>query len=269
MKNKFKIVFVLFTIIMSTTTTYFVFGEKYNKDVCITAHRGSSTFYPENTLLSIGEAINENADYVEIDVRTTKDNYVVLFHDDNLKRIGDSKKEIKDMTLKEVKEIDAGYYKDKLFKGEEIPTLEEVFEKYKGKIKFNIELKITNKNDVLPEKVAQLIHKYNMNNDVIVTSFDKDTIENYKKQNPASKTGLIISKNIEDIENINCDLISLNYNLLAKELVEKLHKNNKEVYVWTLNNTNRINHAIDLDVDNIITNNVTLAKGILRYKSEK
>ena len=94
-------------------------------------------------------------------------------------------------------------------------------------------------------------------------------IENYKKENPKSKTGLIVGKNIEKIENVNCDLISIKYDLLSIELVQKLHKNNKEVHVWTINNIDKISHAIDLNVDNIITNDVILAKGILNYKSNK
>ena len=73
----------------------------------------------------------------------------------------------------------------------------------------------------------------------------------------------------KDGENVNCDLISIKYDLLSIELVQKLHKNNKEVHVWTINNIDKISHAIDLNVDNIITNDVILAKGILNYKSNK
>ena len=173
------------------------------------------------------------------------------------------------MTLEEVKKIDNGSYKNKLFSEEKIPTLEELLKRYKNKVKFNFHLKVRDKDRVLPKEVAKLIDKYDMNSDVIITCSKKEIIENYKKENPKSKTGLIVGKNIEKIENVNCDLISIKYDLLSIELVQKLHKNNKEVHVWTINNIDKISHAIDLNVDNIITNDVILAKGILNYKSNK
>ncbi|MEG2362906.1 MAG: glycerophosphodiester phosphodiesterase family protein [Terrisporobacter sp.] len=237
------------------------------KEIYVTAHRGSSLYYPENTLKSIEVAINENADYVEIDVRTTKDNEVVLFHDSNLKKIDGSNRSIKDMTLEEVKTVDNGYYKNEIFKDEKIPTLEEVFTIFKGKTKFNIELKVIDKEDILPNQVSELIKKYNMNSDVVVSCFDKDIIKQYKVNNPNTKTGLITSNKVKDINDISSDFISLKYNLLTETLVHELHDCNKEIHVWTVNDKEKIINAINLGVDNIITDNASLVIEILNCKS--
>ena len=104
-------------------------------------------FFTNNKILAMGanildEAILENTDYVEIDLRITKDNQVVVFHDNNLKRVDNSNLKIEDMTLEEVKKIDNGSYKYKLFSEEKIPTLEELFKRYKNKVKFNFHLKV-------------------------------------------------------------------------------------------------------------------------------
>ena len=267
--NKLISLFLLVVISMFIYNINLIYANNIIKNIQITAHRGSSIFYPDNTFASIDEAILENTDYVEIDLRITKDNQVVVFHDNNLKRVDNSNLKIEDMTLEEVKKIDNGSYKNKLFSKEKIPTLEELLKRYKNKVKFNFHLKVRDKDRVLPKEVSKLIDKYDMNSDVIITCSKKEIIENYKKENPKSKTGLIVGKNIEKIENTNCDLISIKYDLLSKELVQKLHKNNKEVHVWTINNIDKISHAIDLNVDNIITNDVILAKGILNYKSNK
>ena len=266
-KLLYKIFLLFITSITIFTFSYdLILAYDINNNIQITAHRGSSTNYPDNTFLSIDEAILEGTDYIEIDVRTTKDNKVVLFHDKSLNRVAGINMKIENMTLEEIKNIDNGSYKDKLFSKEKVPTLDEVFEKYNGKAKFNIDLKVRGNKDVLPKEVGKLIKKYNMSSDVIVTCFDKDIIEKYKRDNPQSITGFICSKDAENINNINSDLISLKYDLLSKELVEKLHSEDKKIHVWTVDKIDEINNAIDLGVDNIITNNVSLVKGIIRYR---
>ncbi|MEG0856339.1 MAG: glycerophosphodiester phosphodiesterase family protein [Terrisporobacter sp.] len=276
MKFKTRKAYKLFLILIFALISYVIlnpiilkssYANIAKKEIYVTAHRGSSLYYPENTLKSIEVAINENADYVEIDVRTTKDNEVVLFHDSNLKKIDGSNRSIKDMTLEEVKTVDNGYYKNEIFKDEKIPTLEEVFTIFKGKTKFNIELKVIDKEDILPNQVSELIKKYNMNSDVVVSCFDKDIIKQYKVNNPNTKTGLITSNKVKDINDISSDFISLKYNLLTETLVHELHDCNKEIHVWTVNDKEKIINAINLGVDNIITDNASLVIEILNCKS--
>ncbi|MEG2193412.1 MAG: glycerophosphodiester phosphodiesterase family protein [Terrisporobacter sp.] len=275
-KFKTRKAYKLFLILIFALISYVIlnpiilkssYANIAKKEIYVTAHRGSSLYYPENTLKSIEVAINENADYVEIDVRTTKDNEVVLFHDSNLKKIDGSNRSIKDMTLEEVKTVDNGYYKNEIFKDEKIPTLEEVFTIFKGKTKFNIELKVIDKEDILPNQVSELIKKYNMNSDVVVSCFDKDIIKQYKVNNPNTKTGLITSNKVKDINDISSDFISLKYNLLTETLVHELHDCNKEIHVWTVNDKEKIINAINLGVDNIITDNASLVIEILNCKS--
>lgn len=255
--------FIIFTIIsillFNVTNTYA--GESH---ILITAHRGSSLHYPENTLTSIEKAIEESADYVEIDVRLTKDNKVVLFHDNTLKRVNGSDKSIEHMTLEDVKKVDNGSYKNRKYDYENIPTLEEVFKNFKGKIKFNIELKMNNKECYeLAKEVSRLIKEYSMSQYVVVSSFNQLTIEKFKRDNKNIKTGYIISHPMDNIEELQCDFISVKYNLLSKELVEEIHKNNKEIYAWTINDEENVRKIIKLGVENIITDDVNLVKSTL------
>lgn len=257
MKKFNIIVFIILSLLLfNVINTYAV-----DKEILITAHRGSSLYYPENTFISIENAIKEGADYVEVDVRLTKDNKVVLFHDNTLKRINGSDRSIEEMNLKDIQNIDNGSYKSLKFKGEKIPTLEEVFVNFGDKIKFNIELKM-NKNDnyELCKQVSMLINKYSMSDNVVVSSFNKNIIERFKKDNENIKVGYITSQSINNMKELKCDFVSIKYNVVTKELVEEMYKNNKEVYVWTVNDENNIKNMIELDVRNIITDNVILVK---------
>lgn len=243
-------------LLLNTTYSYAV-----GSSMLITAHRGSSLHYPENTLISIEKAIEEGADYIEIDVRLSKDKEVVLFHDNKLTRINGSNESIENMNLEDIKRIDNGSYKSEKYANVQIVTLEEVFRNFRGRAKFNIELKVKNTNDyTLLSKVSELIRKYSMDSDVVVSSFNKVLIEKFKEDNAHIKIGYITSKPIDDVNELQCDFISVNYDMLSRELVEKIHNSQKEIYVWTINDDKQIKRAINLDVENIITDNVKLVK---------
>lgn len=255
-----------FMILIGLMCSFTLLSKATNKDISITAHRGSSMFMPENSMTSIRTAIIEQSDYAEIDVMTTKDNQVVLFHDSSLKRVDGTNRKIKNMTLEEVKTVDNGSYKNKIFKNEKIPTLEEVFKEFRGKIKFNIELKPTGKDDLLAQEVAKLVEKYNMKNEVVISSLNKDVILQYEEDNFETKTGYIISFGLGDLVLTNVDFLSVEYSLLNSKLIENAHKHDKEVHVWTLNNINKVNRALDLGVDNIITDDIEMTKSVLQER---
>lgn len=251
MKYKtFLVVSILYIVIFSLNIENITFAQ--NKEISITSHRGSCYYCNENSIKSIEKAIESGCDYVEIDLRTTKDNKIILSHDDNLKRLYNKDVYIKELTLQEINNISNG----------EIPTLEEVFKDFKHKIKFNLELKVKDQNDILPMEVSKLINKYDMDDYVLVTSFNKKIICDYKTKNKSMKVGYISNKKNEDYVNLNIDVLSLNYKLINEELVKELHNNNKEVHVWTVNDEKTIKEALNMGVDNIITDDVSLVKKI-------
>ena len=103
----------------------------------IIAHRGASGYEPENTLRSFRKAIGLKSDAIELDVQLTKDNKLVVIHDETVNRTTNGKGKVKDLTLRELRKLDAG-------KGEKVPTLEEVFNLVKRKVKIHVELKGNN-----------------------------------------------------------------------------------------------------------------------------
>lgn len=239
-----------------------IFNKTIPIDTQITAHRGSTLKAPENSISAIREAISEGADFAEIDIQTTKDNVPVLFHDINLKRINGSNREIKDLTYDEVSKIDNGSYFNSEFAGEKIPTLESVLKEAKGKIKLNIELKPMKKIDTVAIKTIELIKKYNMESEVVVTSLDYDCLKEAQSYDPMIKYGYIIAMSVGEIRNLDVDFISIESSLVKPELVTKIHNMHKDIHVWTVNNKDTASEMISLGVDNIITDNVDLVRGV-------
>ena len=261
-KNKkyFKIsTLIIFFILITIMTNLVVIDINKTNNTFITAHRANTNNAPENSLSAIFQCIKAGADYAEIDVMTTKDNHVVLFHDPTLKRIDGSKRKIKDMTLAEVRQVDNGSYFSESFKDERIPTLDEVLAVAKGSLKLNIELKASYSNENLAEEVAKLIEKYDMQDDVVVSSFQYNAIQEFKKLMPEVPIGYILSYSFVNYKKLNVDFISIDYSMLSKKLVYIMHSLGKEVYVWDANTKRKIANAIKLDVDNIITDDIITA----------
>jgi len=120
----------------------------------ICAHRGANDTHPENTLAAFQEAIRLGAHMIEFDIRMTKDNELIIIHDDTLSRTTNGKGKVSDFTLAEIKELDAGEWKDPIFKGERIPTLSETIDMMPRNIWLNVHIK---EDTVVSKKTAELI----------------------------------------------------------------------------------------------------------------
>lgn len=272
LKNRHRLVVLtlaIFVIISSSMGLAAILNNAINKNVKITAHRGSSLTAPENSISAIKNAISEGADYVEIDVMTTKDDEVVVFHDSTLKRMAGINNSIKDMTLSEVREIDIGSQFSEEFAGEKIQTFKEVLRASKDKIKINIELKVKKKNDPLPEKVVDLLKKYEMEDQVIISSQDYESLQKIKEVDPLINVGFILTLGIGDFTKMNVDFVSVEYQMLKKDLVYSMHALGKEVHVWTINDKKRAENAMKLGADNIITDSVEMVQKASTTFNEK
>ncbi len=237
-------------------------------NVQITAHRGSSKEAPENTMAAIKQAVNDLADFVEIDVQETADGVVVLGHDSSLRRVAGVNRTIGSYSLEELKGLDVGNWFSSDFKGEEIPTLEEVMEYCKGKINLNIEIKSAGDDSLLPEKVALLIDKYQMNEQCVVTSSRFVYLSRIKKLDEKIRTGYIVSAAYGNYySSDDMDLISLQSSFVTERLVEAAHLKGKAVHAWTVNSKSEMERMKMLSVDNIITDYPVLAREII-YREE-
>lgn len=234
----------------------------------ITAHRGSSKMAPENTIAALETAIDEMADYSEIDVQTTADGIVVVCHDLNLKRVAGVDKRLGTMTFSQLRELDVGSHFSKEFAGERIPSLQEVLETCKGRMKLNIELKNIGDDTSLPEQVAALIMEYDMEDQCVITSVKLKYLERVKAFNPDLRTGYILAAAYgKYYESEDFDLISIRSSFVSRRLVEAVHEDGKAIHVWTVNSKSEMEQMKILGVDNIITDYPVRAREII-YREE-
>lgn len=221
----------------------------------ITAHRGASGLAPENTLSAIHLALAQGADCCEIDIQETADGVVVLLHDDNLKKTTGIHRNIWEVTYAEIKQLDAGAWFDPKFKGEPIPTLEQVLAAVPGRMKLNIELKINGHEKHLIESAIAILERSDFIKDCVLTSFDFAAVQSVRQINSAIRIGYIFSTNPpESIFQADCELLSVHKKLATQALIQKAHAHQKQVHVWTVNEPDEMQRFIELGVDSIITN---------------
>lgn len=234
----------------------------------VTAHRGYSAAYPENTIPAFKGAIQVGADWAELDVQQTTDGEVIVMHDSNLKRTTGLDKEVWQVTWDEIKDLDNGSWFDKKYQTVRIPTLEEVLKVCRGKIHLNIEIKPSGHDKDLEEQVAKLLKKYHMRDTCVVSSLKYDSLRKIKQADDSIETAYITSVsygNFTDLE--YADGYSVESTLLSKSFVNKAQKAGKQIYVWTVNSEERLEKVVGMGIDNVITDDPVMAKELI-YEQE-
>lgn len=266
---------IVLVIISGTIFTYSVINNKYDlkieyvRSMAVTAHRGASAMYPENTMQAFIGAKELGADWIELDVQQTKDQQIIVMHDTSLKRTTGINKKTYEVTYEEIKDVDAGSFFSPAFQGEKIPLLSEVIEfAQTNGMKLNIELKPTGQEIDFEKSIVDLIKKYHYENSCVITSQHYEVLENVKKYDSSIKTIYVMSLAYGDIKSLTAaDGFSVEASSITRTLVNNLHNAGKEVYAWTINTEESINKMINSNVDNIITDDITLANSLV-YKSK-
>jgi len=253
-QRKFVWGLAILALALTMISSYFIIEDiDFDHQVAVTAHRGSSIHAPENSLSAVRRAIEDGADFAEIDVQETADGVVVLLHDTDLMRVAGVSKKIWQVTYPEIKSLDAGSWFSKEFRGEHIPTLAQVLKLSRNKIKLNIELKFNGHEKQLVEKVVGIIQDHGFESQCVVSSLNYAGLQKVRDLNPNLQTGYIIAKSIGNMFGADIDFLSLASGVVTADVVAAAGKSKKEVHVWTINSPASMSYFTDLGVDNIIT----------------
>ena len=278
-KKKFQIFkYVILAMIIGScsTLTYLILNKQfflkvdYDRIIEVTAHRGASLNYPENTMSSFVGAKELGADWIELDVAQTKDNQIIVTHDTNLKRITGVNKKVWETNYDEIKDLDAGSFFSKDYSFERIPLLEDVINYAKNNaLKLNIELKPTGYENNFEQNVIDIIVRNDFIDDCYLASQNYNVMENAKKYNNKIKTLYVMSFAYGDILNfVDADSFSIEATSINKKLVNEIHSSGKAIFAWTINTEESIQNMINLNVDNIITDDITLAREVIAREKE-
>ena len=212
----------------------------------IMGHRGAAALEPENTLLSIGRAIEIGVDAVEIDVRLNKDKELVVIHDSTVDRTTDGMGPVCSFTVAEMKKLDAG-------KGQPIPTLQEVIEFIGNKVILVIELK----EEGTARRVFELIKRNNLVDTVYVISFWHRLVKSIKEMDSRIKTGVLLMGCPVDTciaTQASADALVMNYAFVDMKFIQTAHKEGLKVFVWNIDKRDLLKPFADMGVDGIGTN---------------
>ena len=231
----------------------------------IIAHRGLSGFYPENTMLAFKKCLNLNIYGIELDVQKTKDNQIVVIHDEKVDRTFNGTGYIKDMTLSELQSLNSNFKNYENNKDCKIPTLKEVLTLFKPTdFIINIELKnnkIKYKN--LEEDVINLVKELKMERRVIISSFRMKSLKKLKALCPKITRSYLISekfykhrlKNMifyKAIKN-KSTYLSPNYIIADKKFINRCHRRDIKILCYTVNTIEEYEKLLKLKVDGIFT----------------
>lgn len=241
----------------------------------IIAHRGASAFAPENTFAAFKRAIADGADGIEFDVRLSKDNIPVVFHDSDLRRLARIKTRVADLTAAELSEIDVGGWfnkafskrADERFSAERIPLFADLLSflsDYKGLV--YVELK--GRDAAMPalvKAVGGLIEQTDLLPNVIVKSFKLQALKTVKQFLPEVRTAALFEPKIltllrkkkrilEQARRCHADEVSIHYSLATEKFVRRARENNFSVVIWTANNPAWVKRALNFGINAVITN---------------
>lgn len=224
------------------------------------AHRGASGYYPENTMLSFKKAIELGCDGIETDVQMTSDGVMVLIHDELVNRTTNGKGFVKDFKFEELSKLDAGSWFDKNYEALSIPTAEElIILAKKNNIKINFEIKTGIVfYPGIEEKLIEIIYKHNMQDNVILSSFNHYSMFQCKEITNEIKTGLLYMEGLFEPEiyckHVNADAIHPYFYAINKQIIDNAHKLNILVNPFTINEEEDMKKLITAGIDGIITN---------------
>jgi len=229
---------------------------------------------PENTLSAFNLASEEGADGIELDAKLSLDHQVMVIHDQTTNRTTGVKGSVNQMLLKDLKNLDAGSFFDSKFMGEQIPTLDEVFEAVGGKLLINVELtNYTSPGDDLIQKVAEVIQRHEMQNRVLVSSFFASNLRKAALLLPDVPRALLCSKGMLGAlarssygRRVSQSIIHPYFSDVNEKFVAREHALQRHVHVWTVDAADDLRRMYRLNVDGVITDDPIKAREVLEEK---
>ncbi|MBI3176165.1 MAG: glycerophosphodiester phosphodiesterase [Chloroflexi bacterium] len=255
----------------------------------VIAHQGGDGLWPGDTLYAFEHAVDLGVDVLEMDAHITKDSQIVLMHDEKVDRTTDGTGLIEDMTLAQLRELDAAYQWSSdggqtfPFRGQgiQVPTLEELFQKF-PQMRYVIEIKLTR--NPIGQPLCDLIRKYDMQDRVMVASFHDDAMSAFRQACPevatsAAKTEVtsfvllgkiflsgLLSPKFESLQVPYETSESYGVPVMTERFIREAHARNVKVEPWTVNDPDLMKQYIAWGVDGLITDRPDLMLEVLGKK---
>jgi glycerophosphoryl diester phosphodiesterase len=200
----------------------------------VIAHRGASSYAPENTFAAFDLAIRMEAHHIELDVEATNDGHIVVIHDDTVDRTTNGTGLVTGQSLAALQALDAGSWFGAQFSSERIPAFDEVLRRYKGRVHIHTEIK--GRSTYLSERTADLVRQHGMIDQVTITSFQRVRLGEIRAYAPELVTSWLLAEvsdaAIAQARTIGVRQICPRADTVTAEMVSRLHAEGFAVRAW-------------------------------------
>ena len=225
------------------------------------AHRGADLVAPENTIPAFKEAEHLGADGVELDVRLSRNGDLIVMHDSSVQRTTGQNGRVSQLTLKQLKALDAGCRFDPAFRGTRIPTLEEVFAALRPQTLVNIEIKANPlwHSPTIEEKLVRFLQAERLTPQVLIASFAPLALRRIRRLAPEIATAQLCTKYVflpcclQQAWRSGAQAVHPHRTTTSRQLVEDIHRAGFHVGVWTVNDEEEMRRLVQWGVEIIIT----------------
>ena len=244
-----------------------VFPER--EKTAVVAHRTGGYLASENSLEGLDEAASHGCYGGETDIQRTKDRHYIINHDNDFARLTGDPHKPSEMSLEEIKQLKI---RDTTGNGQLLsaPTLEELLEHGKGKVKLFLELKGESADRDMVEDVVRAVKERDMVEDVVLISLNYDVIDYAERKYPEMETGVLIFGSMGDVAKLNCDMIIMEEEMAAVvSTIRSIHDAGKKAGVWTVNTRRAMTRFLDSEVDFVITDDILMAIDVQKELDER
>jgi glycerophosphoryl diester phosphodiesterase len=214
----------------------------------------------------VRRALEDGTDWVEIDVQETADGEVIVMHDSDFMKLAGNPLKVWDGTLAQVQDIDIGSWFGPAFSAERVPTLAAVLEEVRGKARLVIELKYYGHDQQLEQRVVDIVEQAGMVDAIAIMSLKYEGIQKLHKLRPDWNIGLLSAKSIGNLANLDVDFLAVNTGMATPGFVRRAQEQDKQVFVWTVNDRVSMFRMFSLGINGIITDEPAMAREVLEER---
>ena len=247
---------------------WLVRGMVVEDNALVIAHRGAAGAAPENTLAAVQRAIEDGADWVEIDVQESRDGKVIVVHDSDFMKLAGNPLKVWEGDLAEIQEIDIGSWFGPEFSEERTPTLEQVLMLTRDRATLLIELKYYGHDVALEQRVVDIVESMDMADQVIAMSLHLPGVKKLKALRPSWTVGLLAATAVGDLTRLDVDFLAVNAAMASPAFIRRAQAAGKPVHVWTINDALSMTGMLSRGVDGLITDEPALAREVLSHRED-
>lgn len=234
----------------------------------VIGHRGAAEDRPENTMAAIVKAVEDGADWVEIDVQESAEGEVIVVHDSDFMKAAGVPTKVWDVTAAELAEIDIGSWFDPAYAAERTPTLRDALAAVKDRSELLIELKYYGHDVDLENRVIDLVEEAGMQDQIATMSLKYPAVQKMRALRPDWRTGVLAATSVGDLTALEGDFLAVSSASVSQRLISQAALAGKDVYVWTVNDPVQMSRMISLGVSGLITDAPARARQVIAYQEE-